>query len=89
MSRAETIHRSTSAGSWIDAAAIATRGACRALRSLVLRRACQAARAEFGAIGDAKLSAIGVNRQDLAAAIDALERAAAETPFNMILEARP
>lgn len=77
MWRAQTIHRSTPAGAWIDAAGTATRSACRALRSFLLRRAFQAARAEIGAIGDVKLSVIGVNRQDLAATIDAVERAAA------------
>jgi hypothetical protein len=76
MSRAQITERSTHAGSWIDAAGAAARDACRALRAYLLRRACQAARAEMRAIGDARLGAIDVNRQDLVATIDALERAA-------------
>ena len=47
------------------------------LRSMLLRRACQAAKAKLSEIRDAKIRAIGVDRKDLADAFDALERTAA------------
>ena len=47
------------------------------LRSMLLRRACQAAKAKLGGIGDARIRIIGVDRKHLVDAFDALERTAA------------
>jgi hypothetical protein len=45
-----------------------------ALRSMLLRRACAAAKADLSTIGDARLLAIGWSKGDLLAVIDDLER---------------
>ena len=73
MSTIESTDRRTTAITALDLLAAAKR-VWSALRNVMLRRACIAAKAEMSTIGDAPLLAIGWSKAELLAAIEDLER---------------